>query len=101
MSPSERHRLALEARARDDERDWDRLVATCPMARTRYGSPRLFEVTEPALTEHWDASYALALAVTLAIRSQLVRLEAIPDLFEGPAAGAPAATAARRREPPC
>jgi hypothetical protein len=87
LSPSERHRLALEARARDDEREWDRLVATCPMARTRDGSPRLFEVTEPALTERRDASHALALAVTLAIRPQLARLEAIPDLFGGPAAG--------------
>jgi hypothetical protein len=102
LSPAERHRLALEARARHDEQEWDRLVASCPIARKRDGSPVLFEVTEPAFTERWDASHALAVAVALALAPQLARLallRVIPDLFEGAlAVGVAAGWGARRSD---
>jgi hypothetical protein len=86
LSADERHRLALEARARDDEQEWDRLVASCPLARRRDGSPALFKLTDPAFTDRWDASHALAVAVALAIVPELARLsllETIAGLFEG------------------
>jgi hypothetical protein len=62
----ERVRLVLEARARDDEREAGRLVASCPMVRGRFG--------DPTYTDRFEASADLAVAVALHLAPRMAQV---------------------------
>jgi hypothetical protein len=57
LEAEERFRAALEAAARDDEEEYDRLWDTCPMRR--------YSMTDAAFTDPWRVSSSLAVAVAV------------------------------------
>jgi hypothetical protein len=78
LDPGERFRLALEAGARDDDRERARLAQSAPMYPVR--------VTDPAYTDLVDASRELALVVALDLAPRIATLRlltAVPELFAG------------------
>jgi hypothetical protein len=77
LEPGERFRLALEARARGDDRERERLVETAPM--------RAMRSTDPEYMDR-DTSRGLALAVALDLAPRIVQLRLltdVPELFAG------------------
>jgi len=69
LSPEERFRLVIEAGARDDDRERERLVAAAPM--------RPFKITDPEYMERIDASHYLAVAVALDLGPRAAQLRMI------------------------
>jgi hypothetical protein len=66
LEPEERFRAALEAAARDDNEEYDRLWDTCPM--------RHYSMTDAAFTDRWRASSTLAIAVAIDLGPRLANL---------------------------
>jgi len=66
LQPEERFRLVLEASARDDERERERLVSTCP-----YGHYRM---SDAAYMDRVDASRDMAFAVAIELGPRLAQL---------------------------
>jgi hypothetical protein len=66
LGPDERFRAAMEAAARDDDQERERLVATCPR--------RHYVMTEAGFTDRVDAAHDMAVAAALALGPQLTSL---------------------------
>jgi hypothetical protein len=66
LGSDERFRAALEAEARDDDRELHRLVQTCPRL--------LYKESDAAFTDRVDAAHFLALAVALDLGPRLAKL---------------------------
>ena len=78
LGPEERFRLALEAGARDDDRERERLVQSAPTCRS--------QGPDSAYMDRIEASRELALAVALDLGPRIVALRlptAIPGVFAG------------------
>jgi hypothetical protein len=74
LEPEERFRAALEAAARDDDREYDRLWDTCPMRR--------YSMTDAAFTDRWRASSHLAIAVAVDLGPRLANLRMLAAVRE-------------------
>jgi hypothetical protein len=74
LEPHERFRAALEATARGDEEEHDRLWDTCPM--------RHYSMTDAAFTDRWRASGYLAMAVAIDLGPRLANLRMLAAVRE-------------------
>jgi hypothetical protein len=74
LRPEERFRLVTTAGARDDERELERLVSTCPMLTYR--------ITDPAYLDRVDASRQLAVAVALELGPRLAHVRMLETVRE-------------------
>jgi hypothetical protein len=66
LEPGERFQATLEAAARGDEEEYDRLWDTCPM--------RHYSMTDAAFTDRWRAASTLATAVAVDLGPRLAKL---------------------------
>jgi hypothetical protein len=74
LDPEERFRAALDAAARDDDEEYDRLWDTCPMRR--------YSMTDAAFTDRWRASSTLATAVAVDLGPRLANLRMLAAVRE-------------------
>jgi hypothetical protein len=74
LDPAERFRLALEAEAREDARELERLVQTCPRL--------LYKMDDAAFTDRVDAARTMAVAVALDLGPRLVKLRMLEAVRE-------------------
>jgi hypothetical protein len=74
LEPEERFRAALDAAARGDEEEYDRLWDTCPM--------RHYSMTDAAFTDRWRATSTLATAVAIDLGPRLANLRMLAAVRE-------------------
>jgi hypothetical protein len=74
LEPEERLRATLEAAARGDEEEYDRLWDTCPM--------RQYSMTDAAFTDRWRAASTLATAVAIDLAPRLANLRMLAAVRE-------------------